>query len=205
MIKSRVFSSGSLLLALVGLGWLASRLHAGHAGRTSTPPAAEPAVAPALASVPVPGDSRLTAIARKKLAQPTASIPEILVLLDSADIRACEDLGRQLRQLRNRAGPEMRVIVGTDSSALRGVRTFARRERLRAAGFVALAAREVIAGQADLPTPAVLIVRGNQVVAGVSHPRRFQNVRVRSFADELSAYLPSTSGGAVSRETGRLQ
>jgi len=47
----------------------------------------------------------------------------------------------------------------------------ARMDALALGGFVALAAREVIGGQADLPTPAVLIVRGNQVVAGASHPR----------------------------------
>jgi hypothetical protein len=206
MVKSRAFRGGTLFLALVGLGWLAARLASGHAGSAgSIPPAADPAIAPAFASVRVPAHSRLTTTARSKLPTRTADTAEILVLLDSADIRACEDLGRQLRELRNRAGPAMSLVVLADSAAMMGIRTFARRERLRATGFVALGSRDVMTGEAHVPTPAVLVVRGSEVIAGVSHPRRFSNVRIRSFADELSAYLPGTSGSAVSRDTGRLQ
>jgi hypothetical protein len=150
-------------------------------------------------------DRELTATAAAKLGEQTADNATMLVLLDSVDVRVCEDLGRQLRELRHRAGPSLPLFVLADSAALGVVRTFARRERLQTAGFVAIGARQVMAGGAALPTPAVLIVRGRTVVAGVGHPRRFANIRVRSFADELSAYLPAPLGSTFHPGTRRLQ
>lgn len=202
MVATRALRSGTLLLALVGVGWLAAR-HAGAAHPILPAPAQ--AIETASDSVRIMVNSRLTPTALMKLGEQTAGTRALLVLLDSADVRTCEDLGRQLRELRNRAGAELPVFILADSEALVTVRTFARREHLLAAGLIAIPSGEVVKRGSDFPTPAVLIVRGGEVVFGVGHPRRFPNVRARSFADELSAYLPRTVGSPVSPDPRRLQ
>jgi hypothetical protein len=137
----------------------------------------------------------LTSAASAALRRVAGGGPAVLVLLDTADIRVCEDLGRQLRELHARSGPGLPLVVVADPAALVRLRTFTRREHLRPAGFVALAPGSVLADAAQAPTPAVLLTRaGSPNVVGVGHPRRFPNVRVRSFADELSAYLPAPAG-----------
>jgi hypothetical protein len=127
------------------------------------------------------------------------------VLLDSADIRVCEDLGRQLRELYNRAGA-LPLIVVADSAAVVAVRIFARRERLHPSGFVLIGANDLIDGAARVPTPAALVLDlEGAAVAGVGHPRRFRNIRVRSFADELSANLLAPAGRTPPPEPRRIR
>jgi len=196
-----------VLLALIGsTGWMGTRIATRHAGAADPTRrrAADSAASSVSATIPLQGE--LTANARAALVESTRGGAAILVLLDSVDIRVCEDLGRQLRELRYRAGPTLPLIIGTDSAALAPIRAFARRERLRPSAFASLDAREVIEGMARLPTPAALVIyRGSAEVAGISHPLRFPNVRVRSFADELSAYLREATGSTSPPDSRRSQ
>lgn len=185
--RSNALRTGALLIMLVGAGWAIVR------STESTRPVvpATKAVLAASDSMVMVLDRQLRATTEAKLRERSADTATMLLLLDSLDVRVCEDLGRQLRELRQRTGSALPLLVLADSAALPIVSTFARRERLHSAGFVAIHPGQVMAGGAHLPTPAVLIVRGRTVVAGVGHPRRFANIRLRSFADELSAYLPN--------------
>jgi|tagenome__1003787_1003787.scaffolds.fasta_scaffold20988087_8 hypothetical protein len=188
----RGFRSGVLLALVAAAGSIGAHF-------ATRPRPAERLPAPVLAvandSATMPLQGQLTPVARSELREATKDEAAILVLLDSADIRVCEDLGRQLRELRNRAGSTFPLVIVVDSAALVPIATFVRRERLRPASLMALGTGNVIAGVARVPTPAALVIpRGGGAVAGVGHPRRFANVRVRSFADELSAYLRDAAG-----------
>jgi hypothetical protein len=197
---------GAALLVLVAAGgWLGARVTSGRGDSAgSTRPSPAPA-ARAFDSATVSLRGRLTPTAYATIRATAGGSAAILVVLDSADIRVCEDLGRQLRELRNRAGPAVPLVVVVEAAALVPMRAFARRERLRA-GFVPLSPRNAMADGAQVPTPAALILRPGSAasVVGVAHPRRFPNVRVRSFADELSAYLPVIAGSTSPPETRRF-
>jgi hypothetical protein len=196
MLTARGFRSGALLALLAAAGSIGAHF----ATRRRSTERLAASVATAISAVAndsatMPLQGQLTPVARSELREATKDEAAILVLLDSADIRVCEDLGRQLRELRNRAGTKFPLIIVVDSAALVPMRTFARRERLRPASLMALGTGNVIAGVARVPTPAALVIhKGGGAVAGVSHPRRFANVRVRSFAGELSAYLRDAAG-----------
>lgn len=193
---SAALCTGALLITLAGVGWTIVRSPGAHT-RSTRPvaTAARTVLAGASDSMVLVLDRRLRATTDARLRERTASTGTmLLLLLDSMDVRVCEDLGRQLREMRQRAGSGLPLIVLADSAALGIVRAFARRERLNTASFVAIHPARVMAGDAYLPTPAVLIVQGRTVVVGVGHPRRFANIRLRSFADELSAYLPPPEG-----------
>jgi hypothetical protein len=200
---ARTLRSGALLMLVAAAGWVVARYAARPGSGGTIPP---PPSTAALDSATVRLQGELTHAARAKLTQATAGTPAILVLLDSADIRVCEDLGRQLRELRNRAGPSLPLIVVTDSAAVVPIGTFARRERLRPARIVVLRAGNLIVGTPRVPTPAALVLdRAGNAVAGVGHPRRFSNVRVRSFADELSPSLPASAGTTPPPEPRRIR
>lgn len=114
----------------------------------------------------------------------------LLVVLDSIDVRQCEDLGRQLRELQAASGRSL--IVVADDGSLANVAAFAQRERLRSE-MLGMSPSSTIEGFPELPTPAVLVSRdGGRTVSGVAHPRRFANVRVRSFTEELDSLLRAT-------------
>lgn len=128
----------------------------------------------------------LTSFAADAVRPSMRDAPGVLVVLRAADVRTCEDLGRQLRELQSR-NPGITMVVVADTVDLLGA--FVRRERLRAS-VVQLPAAAVVDGVSALPTPAVLVVGGTGGrVTGVAHPRRFSNARVRSFADELAEYV----------------
>jgi hypothetical protein len=128
----------------------------------------------------------LTSFAADAVRPAMRDAPGVLVVLRAADVRTCEDLGRQLRELQSRS-PGTPMVVVADTVDLLGA--FVRRERLRAS-VVQLAAPAVVEGVSGLPTPAVLVVDGTGGrVTGVAHPRRFSNARVRSFADELGEHV----------------
>lgn len=189
---ARTLRSGALLALIASAGWGWAHFARPAGPPRPAPPAARPVTAAMLDSATVSLHGRLTPAARAALGIATEGSPVLLVVLDSADIRVCEDLGRQLRELRNRAGPSLPLVVVTDSAALVPIRTFARRERLHPAGFVALGAGTLIDGRTRIPTPAALVLdRDGSAVAGTGHPRRFSNIRLHSFADELSASLPA--------------
>ncbi|MFL5537543.1 MAG: hypothetical protein ACJ8J0_01040, partial [Longimicrobiaceae bacterium] len=126
MPAGRALGSGALLLALVGAGWLGARFtgRRGDSAATKRPaPASNSAVAFDSATVSLHGV--LTPAARTELARLTRADAAIVVLLDTADIRVCEDLGRQLRELRTRAEPAPLIIAVDIPAALVPVRAFA--------------------------------------------------------------------------------
>jgi len=190
---ARAVGSGAILLALAGAGLLGARLTDGRGGSAADKRPAR-ASAAAFDSATLSLHGMLTSAARVELTRLTRAGAVVVVLLDTADIRVCEDLGRQIRELRTRADPAP-LIVAADTAAMVFVRAFARREHLRPAGFAALIPGNLLVDGVRVPTPAALVVHtGSADVVGSSHPRRFANVRVRSFADELSPYLPATVG-----------
>jgi hypothetical protein len=142
---------------------------------------------------------RLSEAARARLASSSATPGGVLVLLDAADVRVCEDLGRQLRELRSHLGDTVPFTIGAPAASLETIRAFAHREHLRPDGVVELRASDVIIRSgAGFRTPAALVLLGREGdVAGIAHSRRFRNVRVRSFAEELAAYLPDRHDPSV--------
>jgi hypothetical protein len=130
----------------------------------------------------------LSVFAADAVRRAMGDVPGVLVVLRDVDVRTCEDLGRQLRELQSES-PGMAMVVAADTGAMDALGAFVRRERLRAS-VVQIAAADVVAGTPALSTPAVLVVQGTGArVIGTAHPRRFSNARVRSFADELGEHL----------------
>ncbi|HEX8319648.1 hypothetical protein [Longimicrobium sp.] len=178
------------VLGAFALAWGASRALAkgwdGAPGRMRTQMA--PPTAAGLDSATIAVQGALTTGAASATA---ASMPRgmgLLVVLRRADILTCEDLGRQLRELESRGGG-LPLVVMADTGAAEELRAFVRRERVKAA-VVEVETRQVLNDTPALFTPAVLVVRdGGARVAGIVHPKRFSNARVRSFADELGAHL----------------
>jgi hypothetical protein len=169
------------VLAAAG-AWGVSRA----AGSAADPPGEPPAAAPSQVAQPQRVAGRMTSQARNALAEFTGTSPLVLVVLRGPDRLSCEDLGRQLRELEHRNRTTTFLIM-TDSAD--GIGSFARRERLRWP-VIALPPNDVVEGYPALPTPAVLAVEeGRMQVAGVAHPERVPNARVRSFADELADVL----------------
>lgn len=187
----RAAGAAALLAGAFAAGWAAFRV--GSASPPSAPPVSssfrgDPPRDYEAATRPVRG--ALTSQARERLREAVPGPDAILVILRSRDCLVCEDLGRQLRELRRRAPERIPLIVSTETSGADVVRGFLRRERLRAL-VLGIAPAEVVEGDRALPTPAVLVLReGGASVAGVAHPWRFANTRLRSFAQELDSLLP---------------
>lgn len=113
----------------------------------------------------------------------------LVVLLRQADLASCEDLGRQLRELKRAYGPRRSIHVFTDST--HAVETYLRRERIGRVRVRALDPASVMGGGRAVTTPAVLLAsRDGTVLQAVSHVRRAPNVRLQSFAQELNLALP---------------
>ncbi len=125
--------------------------------------------------------------------------PALLVLLRAGDVVRCEDLGRQLRELRRAAGAGVPLVVWSDTADAAEVGAFLRREKLRDASVVGGSLGRVFARGGSAATPAVLVADGGGAVRGVAHPRRFTNLRLRSFAAEMQAMLPPGRGGGAGR------
>jgi hypothetical protein len=190
---ARFLRPGAMLVLVAAAGALGARAVAGGRAEAARSRAFAPPVSAATydsATLEVRG--RLSDAARARLASSSATSGGVLVLLDAADVRVCEDLGRQLRELRSRLGETVPFIIGAPAASLETIRAFAHREHLRPDGVVELRASDVIIRSgAGFRTPAALVLLGREGdVAGIAHSRRFRNVRVRSFAEELAAYLP---------------
>ncbi len=106
----------------------------------------------------------------------------VLVVLQKPDVLACEDIGRQLREVA--FGRRLPMKVAVDESSVAAVSRFLRRERLDAV-IVPIAPEQIVETFSALPTPSVLLVTNRRIAAGVAHPARFANARVRSFHEEL--------------------
>lgn len=110
----------------------------------------------------------------------------VVVVLRAKDAETCEDLGRQLRELRRAIGPERPLLIFAEPSNGLPIANFARSERLANVRIAEIALETVLAGNASPVTPLVLLVdEADSVVEGVAHPLRFPDARVRSFASEL--------------------
>lgn len=112
----------------------------------------------------------------------------VLAVVTAADLAACEDLGRQLRELR-RAVPDepgwgMAVLV--DGAERTEVERFLRHERVSRVTVLEGDPHALLAGAEHPGTPAALVVDADgRIHAGVAHPLRVRNTRSRSFAQEL--------------------
>lgn len=112
----------------------------------------------------------------------------IVLVVHKRDVRTCEDLGRQLRELRRAIGPQRSLLAVTDSDAVEDVASFLSVERVASVTVRSARLGDLLRHSAVLLTPAVLLVdRRDSVVQAVSHPSRFPDARVRSFASELTA------------------
>jgi hypothetical protein len=112
----------------------------------------------------------------------------VLVAITAADLMTCEDLGRQLRELR-RAVPDepgwgMAVLI--DDAGRPELERFLRREHVSRVTVLGGGTGALLAGAEHPGTPAALVLdSGGRIHAGVSHPLRVRNTRSRSFAQEL--------------------
>jgi hypothetical protein len=121
-------------------------------------------------------------------AEELSSRSTVLVVVRGADVKTCEDLGRQLRELHRAvpAGGEWGMALLVDSAGEAELRGFLAREHITRLPVLVADPAGLLEGGAKVATPAALVVgRDGQVRAGVSHPSRFKNVRGRSFAQEL--------------------
>lgn len=120
----------------------------------------------------------------------------VLVVLRGPDVANCEDLGRQLRELR-RAVPEgpgwgMAVLVNPAGEA--DVRRFLAKERLSSIAILTADPATLLEDGGAVATPAALVANSDGVIrAGVSHPTRIKNLRGRSFAQELPLREPGST------------
>ena len=128
----------------------------------------------------------LTGEFRQRLA-PAVDAPATLLVLDSASISNCEDLGRQLREVqRTRFGKRHPTVVAATQSDAAYVREWLARERIATAAQFP-DADSLYAGGARVRAPAVLLLDAQlSVSAGVIHRTRVNNTRTRSFAAELA-------------------
>jgi hypothetical protein len=127
--------------------------------------------------------------------QPLPFDHTVLAVVTANDLGSCEDLGRQLRELR-RAVPDqpgwgMAILV--DQAGMTGLRIFLQRERVGRIPVLVGDPRAYLEGQQHPGTPAAVVLhRDGSITAGVSHPLRVRNTRSRSFAEELG--LAGTPG-----------
>jgi hypothetical protein len=108
-----------------------------------------------------------------------------IVVLRGRDLRVCEDLGRQLRELRVAGGGARTIVVWTDQESVPAVRAFLKREHLHSFLLRPVEVANLFESRTRPVTPAMLLLQPDDSVVGISHPKRFPNVRLRSFAQEL--------------------
>lgn len=120
-------------------------------------------------------------------AEPERGRRYMAIALRAADCFTCEDLGRQLRELRHARGAKDRaVVVVTTPSDLTVVRAWLRKERVIGVRLAAVDGGVQLIGAGPVPTPAVMLLDSvGGVERGVAHPVRVPNVRLISFAAEL--------------------
>jgi hypothetical protein len=183
--RAAALAAGVFALAFTAAGWAAGTFDPPRMRRVAVRPPT-PAQYDS-ATVMIRGS--LSAPARERIAAASGARRVALLVVRGPDSGKCEDLGRQLRELQ-RSAPELPLLIATDSASVEQVTTFARRERLRVRAVLPVAPSAVVEGRVSLPSPTVLLVpAAGGDVAGVGHPLRFSNTRVRSFAAELQPLL----------------
>lgn len=163
-------------------GWAVPR------GRTKTQPAPSSVTSP---SVPVRHLRGRAAPASWRAIQegrPGERGGYLVIALRAEDCFTCEDLGRQLRELRHTRGAADRgVVVITPPADRTIVEKWLRKERVVAVTVVSTERGFQLDATGSVPTPAALLLDSlGQVERGISHPQRVRNVRLVSFAAELA-------------------
>jgi hypothetical protein len=121
----------------------------------------------------------------------------VLLVLYGDDVRTCEDLGRQARELQRWAVSRgARLVIWSAGDSVFPITTFLLREKIRAASVIHSDSLPRLQHGAPIATPAALLVEPGGSVRGTAHPDRVPNVRVRSFADELEELLRAWDGAA---------
>ena len=191
--KGGAVRTAMVVAALFFAGWGAAHATGERAGARRVAAARAPAGPPTdaaydSATAPVRGTLTPGALALVRSVAFDSAV--VLVVLKARDCLVCEDLGRQLREVRRIARPGLALVVATDSASEGTVRRFLRREHVRHAGMLRLSPAELLRDQAPVQTPALVVADPRTgAVAGVSHPRRFGNTRARSFAQELDTLI----------------
>ncbi|HEU4454378.1 MAG TPA: hypothetical protein VFR81_15020 [Longimicrobium sp.] len=117
---------------------------------------------------------------------PAGADGRVVALLRAADWQSCEDLGRQLRELRRYLASDSILVVWTEPADVLLMERRLKRERIAAAVSAGPALDSVFSNARRLPTPAVIVVsRDGAHADGIAHTRRMPNVRTRSFREEL--------------------
>ncbi len=130
-------------------------------------------------------------VAREISAMVGQSAVRMVVLLSAADAQTCEDLGRQLRELHRTFGVDDPFVVLARDDDKPAIRDFLRFERLGRATLVTMQERPLVDNRA-VSTPAAMIAKpSGEIIVGVAHRYRAQNLRLVSFSDQLG--LRSTS------------
>lgn len=125
----------------------------------------------------------------------------LVLVITEQDVLTCEDLGRQIRELRRAYGADRPIAVWADSAGSGLLRSFLRRERIARATVGTVPPSAVLSDGTGLWTPAaILATPDGRIVEGVSHTRRSPNVRLQSFAQELTPLSRASAareGGAT--------
>jgi len=137
-------------------------------------------------AVPVSGRLELTRVA-------TAALPTdpwtsaIAVLITASAMQTCEDVGRQLRELRRESSARgVPMVIWTDEKSLQTVTMELHRERLSGIRVSAVRDLGLLASGESVTTPAVIHFDGEgRVITGVSYPESHPNVRPVPFAAEI--------------------
>jgi len=169
---------GACAVSLLGVGCGDSR-------------AAEPSDPEALTARPV----RIETLSGKVTSEAYAAVvfevgggPHALVLaLRARDSFTCEDLGRQLREVRHALrGRDTPLILVTPASDSQAVRVWLRRERVSPTHWLILDPNHLLADRDSLATPALVLADGDgKILRGIAHPERVRNTRTRSFVHEM--------------------
>lgn len=111
----------------------------------------------------------------------------VAVLMTERGWQSCEDIGRQLRELRREASARVVPIVfWTDQESFDAMATELRRERLGESRLIALDDLGRRTDGGSIVTPAVVHFDSDgRLISGVSYPEKYPNVRPTSFADEI--------------------
>jgi hypothetical protein len=185
-VPGKGFFVRALALLLTGSGaWLVGHLAAAPEKRP--PPPAEVTYTEAeYAAATQVVEQRLAPWAQQALREGKhASGPVLLFLVRDADRRSCEDLSRQLRELRRRAPRDLPLVVWTGKNDTAPMEAFFRRERVEVAVLEGVEIDSLFAGGDPVVTPATVVVGEDGMARGIAHSARFPGTRPRSFAQEL--------------------
>jgi hypothetical protein len=112
------------------------------------------------------------------------------VLLRSVDLENCEDLGRQLRELRSDRLRAEQFEIWTPLENVEAITAFARTERIDVHRVRGIELERAFSMTNIVSTPAALVLSPNgEILAGVSHLTVVPGARIISFADELRSRL----------------